>query len=387
MNKITLVLFFLSFLNIFIAMVGYPLFIKLLGKMYVNRTIKKDYYHKPTVTIMVVAHNEEKVIEEKLKNITKLDYPKDKIKYIVTSDFSTDGTNDIVYNFINSHEDYDIRLYQTQNRKGKTNAQNEAQKTVETDFLVMTDANSFLDSNSISEIMATFVSDDIAYVTGRLIYTNDQSVAGKSEISYWDSEIQTRFVEGRIQTITAGNGALYACRNKDYVDFDLIESHDSAMPLYFSLQGRRAVSNNDACAYEKTGDTVQDEFKRKIRMNRIIIRHILPTFRILNIFKYKWFTIFYLGHRTARYLLWISHAILLITSILASSIHPVFTLILLLQVIFYLIAIMQQIFKFKNKFIVMIYYYSITILAQWIAVIKILLGKSKPFWEKADSTR
>ena len=43
-------------------MVGYPLSIKLLGKIYNNRKLEKDYSHQPTVTIMVVAHNEEKVI-------------------------------------------------------------------------------------------------------------------------------------------------------------------------------------------------------------------------------------------------------------------------------------------------------------------------------------
>jgi len=49
---------------------------------------------------MVVAHNEEKVILEKLNNILELDYPQDKIEILVASDNSTDQTNNIVKEFI-----------------------------------------------------------------------------------------------------------------------------------------------------------------------------------------------------------------------------------------------------------------------------------------------
>lgn len=57
------------------------------------------------------------------------------------------------------------------------------------------------------------------------------------------------------------------------------------------------------------------------------------------------------------------------------------------QVVFYLIALIKAILKLNNKFINMIYYYTVTIIAQWIGVYNILSGKAKPFWEKAESTR
>src|SRR5690606_9558249 len=123
----------------------------------------KDYSLQPTVTVMVVAHNEEKVIIDKLNNIIQLDYPKDKIEFLISSDNSTDKTNEYVKEFIKNHEDIKIRLYEVKERKGKTNAQNEAQKLVNTEFLVMTDANSIMDKNSIKELMSTFTSNDIAY--------------------------------------------------------------------------------------------------------------------------------------------------------------------------------------------------------------------------------
>lgn len=86
MKNLAMVFFYVSGFIIFWAMIGYPLSLKILSKIFKGRTLKKDYSYLPTVTVMVVAHNEEKVIKEKLENIIKLDYPKDKIEFIVSSD-------------------------------------------------------------------------------------------------------------------------------------------------------------------------------------------------------------------------------------------------------------------------------------------------------------
>lgn len=216
-------------------MIGYPLSLRIIDKFYKNRKLKKDYSYHPTVTVMVVAHNEEKVIRDKLKNLLELDYPEDKIEFLIVSDHSTDKTNYYVKEFIEKHPEKKIRLFEVKERKGKTNAQNEAQKTVTTEFLVMTDANSILDKNSIKELMAAFTSIDIAYVTGKLSFVKPNTEIGEAEANYWNRDIKIREIESKIQTITAGNGALYACRTQDYYDFDPIQSHDSAMPLYFAL--------------------------------------------------------------------------------------------------------------------------------------------------------
>ncbi|MBM7690777.1 glycosyltransferase involved in cell wall biosynthesis [Peribacillus deserti] len=381
-------LFYFSGFIIVWAMVGYPLSLKFIGEIYNKRELEKDYSHQPTVTVMVVAHNEEKVILDKMNKILDLDYPIDKINFLVSSDNSTDKTNEIVRQFIGEHKERNIRLYEVQSRKGKTNAQNEAQKTVTTEYLVLTDANSIMDKNSIKELMAAFTSNDIAYVSGRLkIINQDVSNISNSEASYWDSDMVAREVEGRVQTITAGNGAIYACRNSDYFDFNPIQCHDSAMPLYYGLQGKRAICNHDAIAYEKAGEVIEDEFKRKVRMNRMILKQILPDLRILNIFKYKWFSYFYFGHRTCRYLLWISHLIVFMTNGFLISQSWFYGSTFAFQVLFYLLAMLKLITQVDNKALNMIYYYCVTVVAQWGGVITILTRKARPFWEKAESTR
>ena len=373
------VIFWISFFIIVFSNIGYSLSILLLGKI-IKRKNKKRENYEPTVTLMIVAHNEEKVIQQKLENAIKLDYPKDKLEILVSSDNSTDKTNEIVEKFIKNNKKYNIRLYKVNERKGKTNAQNEAQKTVKSEILVMTDANSMIKENAIKELVSSFT-ENVMYVTGRLIYTNSlDSATSNMEDTYWNMDIKIREIESNIQTITGGNGALYACINSEYVDFPPIQCHDSAMPLYYALKGKKAIANHNAIAYEKAGETVEDEFKRKIRIKREILSGILPSISILNIFKYKWFTYFYFGHRTCR------NVLMFITNIIL--VNNYFYLIFLVpQIIVYTFAILKQLFKFNNKIFNFCHYYCITVLAEIIGVYNMITGKSKPFWEKAESTR
>lgn len=385
---ISRILFYFSSFIIFWAMIGYPLSLKILNKIFKSRKVIKDYSYQPTVTVMVVAHNEEKVILDKLKNIISIDYPRDKIEFVIASDNSTDQTNEIIKRFIAHHPNVKIRLFEVKARKGKTNAQNEAHKTINTEYLVMTDANSLMEKNAVRELMASFTSEDIAYVTGRLSIINKEiSEVSNAEANYWNSDLKIREIESQMQTITAGNGAIYACRTNEYYDFHPIESHDSAMPTYYAINGKRAIANHDAIAYEKAGEIIEDEFGRKVRMNRVLLKHIIPDIRILNVFKYKWFSYFYFGHRTSRYLLWISHLILYITSLLLVDYSWIYSSAYIMQSIFFFLALSKVLLKSQNKVLMLIYYYAITVIAQWYGVINVLIGKSKPFWDKAESTR
>lgn len=388
MNLIVSVLFFANAFIIIWAMIGYPMSLKIISRLYKSRKNEKDYSNLPTVTVLVVAHNEERVILQKLYNIIELQYPNEKIEFLIASDNSTDRTNEITQTFIADHIDFNIRLLEVKERKGKTNAQNEAHKNVSTDFLVMTDANAKLERNAVRELMASFTSDEIAYVTGRLSIVNQEaSDVSNAESNYWDSDLAIREIESRIQTITAGNGALYACRTREYHDFDPIHSHDSAMPLYYALEGKRAIANHDAIAYEKAGEMLSDEFKRKVRMYRDILDFIFPDYRLVNIFRFKWFSYFYFGHRTCRYSLWIAHLMVFVTNLVLIKNSWFYLLIFFVQVLFYLLSCIGAVLKTKSKYFTLFYYYTATIIAQWVGVYNILTGKAKPFWEKAESTR
>lgn len=381
-------IFFISVFIIFWAMIGYPIVLNVLKYVFKHKGNKKDSMYRPTITIMVVAHNEERVIGDKLNNLMELDYPKDKITYLVASDHSTDQTDNLVKEFISKHPERKIKIYSTVEHKGKTNAQNEAQKLVDSEILVLTDANAIFEKKALLELVSSFSEEDIAYVCGKLEYVNSvDNLTAKSEGFYWKLDLMCREIESNIQTITAGNGAIYACRNKDYKKIEPIECHDAAWPVLYALDKKRAIYNKEAVAYEKAGETDSDEFKRKVRMNRRILDAIMPDVRIINVIKYGWFSFFYFGHRTCRYLLWLMHLLVFVSNIPLIKLGTLWQILFVLQVLFYALAILGWKTKTDFRLIKIIYYYCMTVAAQWHGVINILTGKAKPVWEKAESTR
>lgn len=388
MNSMAFLFCFFSFL-IFWAMIGYNISLKIIysikKKRLKNNEEKNIEY--PTVSVLIVAHNEEKVIKEKLSNMISLQYPSDRIEYIVASDNSTDQTENIVNAFTKEHSDYSIKLYSTKEHKGKTNAQNEAQKICSGEILIMTDANSIFKRDAIIELVKSFNNDNVSYVCGKLEYTNTSNNTANAEATYWERDLKLRFFESEIYTITAGNGAIYACRNKEYIIIPDIESHDLYMPYIYGKNGKRAIYNQNAVAYEKAGENDLDEFKRKVRMNRNIITNICDGMKVINFIKYGWFAFFFFGHRTCRYLLWLSHLIVLVSSIFLANSNIIFLIILILQVLFYSIGIYGICKKESRGLIRFISYYCMTIFAQICGVKNCLLGKSKATWTKAETTR
>lgn len=378
------IIFWVSAFAIFYPMIGYPLTLLLLDKI-IKRKNAKDYTYKPKVSVIISAYNEEKVIEKKLNNIIKTDYPD--FEVIIANDASNDRTVELSENFIKSHPNFDIRVNTVRNHLGKTNAQDEAVEVAKGEILVFSDANSIFKEDAISELVSYFTSDDIEYVCGSLIYKEDETASVVAENTYWNMELTMRKIESNIKTIAAGNGAIYACRKKDYRNYDLVSSHDYEMPLHAALNGKRALYNEDALAFEKAGSTTSDEFKRKVRMQRRILTNIRTNLRRLNIFKYGWFSFFHFNHKTLRFLQAFFHIVLFISNIFLIRQGFIYKLILLGQVAFLILAILGQVSKAKNKIVYFPRYYSMMMLAQILGAKNELTGKSKATWEKAESTR
>jgi cellulose synthase/poly-beta-1,6-N-acetylglucosamine synthase-like glycosyltransferase len=103
-----IILFWLILLLIFHTMIGYPLSLNLIWRFSKKKNNVRDLSLRPYVSIIVPAHNEEAVIEQKLNNLIQLNYPKELFEIIISSDNSTDRTNEIVNKFIEEHKDYDV---------------------------------------------------------------------------------------------------------------------------------------------------------------------------------------------------------------------------------------------------------------------------------------
>ena len=88
------VAFWLAAAVVLYAYLGYPALILLAARLWPAPEVRKGEV-TPPVSLLTVARNEEACLEEKLRNVLDLDYPRDRLEVIVASDGSTDRTEAI----------------------------------------------------------------------------------------------------------------------------------------------------------------------------------------------------------------------------------------------------------------------------------------------------
>jgi cellulose synthase/poly-beta-1,6-N-acetylglucosamine synthase-like glycosyltransferase len=233
----------------------YPATVALLARVR-RRCVTVDYDYLPSVAVIVTAYNEEASIERRLANLGGLDYPPERLELVVTSDASTDRTEELA-------EAAGAHVIRNA-RGGKVAAQDAAVRATESDVVAFTDANSTWDPQALRKLVRNLADPDVAYVCGRLrLEAPDGS---NKEGVYWRYELVTRESESRLGSITGGNGAIYALSRPDYVEVDPRFGHDLALPYLMVQRGRRAVYEPEALASERPTPSNESEYRRKVRM-------------------------------------------------------------------------------------------------------------------------
>jgi len=281
---------------------AYPLFARALARLR-DRTVARDDTTLPVVAVIVAAHDEESVIERRIENLRALDYPPDTLELVITSDASTDQTDALA-------EAAGARVIRNQ-RGGKVAAQDRAVRETTAEILAFSDANCTWAPDALRMLVRSFADPEVAYVCGRL---NIQAEDGRNkEGVYWKYELALRAAESRIDSVTGGNGSIYAVRREDYVEVDSRFGHDLSFPYLMVQRGKRAVYEPEANAYEKATPTNEDEYLRKVRMFEhcwaiVLEGKMLRGLRPL-------YLVEVLSHRHLRYASGLLHLALLATSI------------------------------------------------------------------------
>jgi cellulose synthase/poly-beta-1,6-N-acetylglucosamine synthase-like glycosyltransferase len=233
----------------------YPLTVALAARVH-TRPIALDDGYLPSVAVIVTTYNEEGSIERRLENLRALDYPPELLELVVTSDASTDRTEELA-------EAGGARVVRNP-RGGKVAAQDAAVRATEADVVAFSDANATWAPDALRKLVRNFADPAVAYVCGRLrLEAPDGS---NKEGVYWRYELVTRDGESRLGSVTAGNGAVYALRRPDYAQVDPRFGHDLSLPYLMVQRGRRAIYEPEALAFERPTPTNESEYRRKVRM-------------------------------------------------------------------------------------------------------------------------
>lgn len=135
--------------------------------------------YQPNVTVLIPAHNEEKVIGTILERMTKLTYPKDKLEIVVIDDGSTDMTGEIADRFAEKHG-YIKVIHRSNGGAGKPSAMNDGIKFSNGEIILTFDADYYPQLDIIEKLVAPFADPEVGAVQGRVTVANeDESLVSK----------------------------------------------------------------------------------------------------------------------------------------------------------------------------------------------------------------
>lgn len=365
------------------AYAGYPLLIVFLSVFIRNKVNASPI--EPYVSILISAYNEEKDIEEKLKNCFKLDYPKDKYEIIVASDGSTDSTDSIVRQYESNEYAVRVVLHRVEGRLGKTAAQNSAVKVCKGEIIIFSDAASMYDPGVIRSFVRNYADTDVGAVSGKYTYIEEgASSAGLATKIFWNIE---NFIKGRqtkIKTITGCSGCIYSLRKELYTDLPPDIISDLVEPLTILQQGYRIVFEPEATAIEEPAGDTSDEFKMRIRVIVRGMNGMLFVRDLFNPFKYPFVAFQLISHKLMRWLVPIFAIIVFISNSYLVSTHFFYTILFILQIVFYGFAIAGYFLEKKgvHKFYFYLPLYFCTVnLASLISIFKVLRKQNIVTWQ------
>jgi len=391
---ILIVLFWVFLFILVYTYIGYALLVFILLQLkkifFPNRFIKTDKSYEPEVCLFVTAYNEKDYVKQKVENSFSLDYPKEKIQYLWVTDGSDDGTPELLKEYEN------LDVYHLQKRKGKMHAMNRGIKFVKAPFIIFSDTNTLLGSQSIREIVAKFSNKNTGCVAGekRIVEKETDAAAGAGEGLYWKFESWLKNMDAELNSAVGAVGELFAIRTELFEDVEtdtLLD--DFIISLRIAQKGYHIAYTSNAYAEETASFNVKEELKRKIRIAAGGIQTIFRLKSLLNPFKYGLLSWQYFSHKVLRWTLApFSLFFLLIVNLVIVARQGVwsdltfFSGFLYAQLICYLLALIGWYFeneKIRFKLLFAPYYFVSINYASVRGIFRYFKGKQPVNWEKS----
>jgi poly-beta-1,6-N-acetyl-D-glucosamine synthase len=336
----------------------------------------------PTVTLLIAAYNEQRVIADKLRNSLELEYPSE-IEIIVISDGSNDSTPDIVAGCA----DQGVVSMHEPARRGKTAALNRGVAAARGDIVVFSDANNDFNPNAVRALVRHFSDPSVGGVCGvKQIRdaANRESSVGDS--LYWRYESAIKLAEGRLGCITNADGEIFAMRKSLYKSVDEgVINDDAEITFDIVRQGQRILYEPAATSIEYASIHIKDDFYVKVRMvaggYQTMARYASMLFP-----PRSWFTFAYFSHKVLRYLAPVLLMGVFLTSLLLSA-TPFYFALCMAQVLFYGVAVYgyQRVSRGSLSPLVYVpFYFSAMNLAALFGLWRFVSRQQGTNWRKAE---
>jgi cellulose synthase/poly-beta-1,6-N-acetylglucosamine synthase-like glycosyltransferase len=245
-----------------------------------------DTANWPKVTILVAAHNEEKVITQILTALMSAHYPQDRMLVIPVNDRSTDRTREIIDRFCHDYPGRIRPFHRTSGKGGKAAALKDAMKLVQTEVILIFDADYTPGGGLIRQLVAPFFDPEVGGVMGRVVPLNvgtnlltrllDLERAGGYQVDQ-QARMNLRLVPQHGGTVAGVR--LSALRQiGGWNDNTLTEDTDLTYRLL--LAGWKTVYQNRSECYEEVPETWPVRIKQIMRWakghNQAMVAYSLP---------------------------------------------------------------------------------------------------------------
>ena len=314
----------------------------------------------PDVAFMVCAYNEQDVVEMKMQNIHELDYPKDKLHVVWVTDGSSDNTNE----YLKAYPEVEV-IYSPE-RRGKTAALNHGLSMVTSDITVMTDANTMVNREAIREIVRCMQDPKVACVAGekRVMSRHEGEIAAEGEGLYWKYESALKRLDSELYSAMGAAGELNAIRTHLYERMpETALLDDFVMSMRMVEQGYKIAYTSEAYAMEYGSANLEEESKRKRRIAAGGLQSSWWLRSMMNPFKNFMVAFQFVSHRVLRWSITPSALMALIplnVALVTMKAGTVYTIIWILQILFYLTAFSGYLLEqhgHKNKLLYVPYYF------------------------------
>ncbi|NIM47040.1 MAG: glycosyltransferase [Candidatus Aenigmarchaeota archaeon] len=228
----------------------------------------------PSVSAIVPAKNEEKVIENCIKSLLNSNYPKDKLEIIVSIDGSTDKTLEICKKY-----EPRIKVIESKPKKCKAEALNEVLHIANGEIVAIYDADCIVDKNCLKKAVKHFSDKKIAAVAGTIrSYNKNKSLVARAislETSF------TSFIEYFLSSLGANThflGKNIFIRKKilekisGFDTFTFIE--DIEMSIRMKKYNYKTVFEPHAITWQEEPISIKSFLKQRLRWARGTVRLI-----------------------------------------------------------------------------------------------------------------
>ena len=244
----------------------------------------------PRVTVVVPAHNEASVIAHALDALADVDYPVERYEVVAVDDRSSDNTWAVMQACGERHPAVLRLLRRTDGQPGKAAVLKEVSSALDSEILIVFDADYVPGRGLIKQIVAPFFDAEIGAVMGRVVPHNtpsnlltrllDLERAGGYQVDQ-QARMNLRLLPQYGGSV--GGVRLSALREVGGWHAD-VYAEDTDLTYRLMLAGFKTAYENRCECYEEVPEVWQERNRQIMRWtkghNQVLLRHLWRTLRV-----------------------------------------------------------------------------------------------------------